>query len=106
LKRLRKELIPPSQPAKRLKQSWQVIQQLKDYNRCVGEIVSLNITVMPITEEAARESEGLRQTYGLMTNDSITASLMLRHRLTEMATLDSDLLRVPGLALYIPTDVS
>ncbi|MCI0421940.1 MAG: type II toxin-antitoxin system VapC family toxin [Acidobacteria bacterium] len=27
-----KGLIPPSQPAKKIKQNWQVIQQLKDYD--------------------------------------------------------------------------
>lgn len=101
-----KGLISPSQPAKKLKQNWQVIQQLKDYNRCVGEIASLNVAVLPITDEVIRESEGLRQAHGLMTNDSITASLMARDGLTNLATLDSDLQRVPGIALYQPTDVS
>jgi predicted nucleic acid-binding protein len=100
-----KGLISPSQPAKKLKQNWQVIQQLKDYNHCVSEIAVLNVAVLPITEEVIRESEELRQAHGLMTNDSITFSLMTRHGLTNLATLDSDLRRVPGLALYQPSDV-
>ena len=100
-----KGLISPSQPAKKLKQNWQVIQQLKDYNGCVNEIAALNVAVLPITQEIVRESEGLRRAHGLMTNDSITAALMIRHGLTNLATLDSDLQRVPGIALYQPTDV-
>ncbi|MEW5980637.1 MAG: PIN domain-containing protein [Acidobacteriota bacterium] len=63
------------------------------------------MAVWPITEEVIRESKEVRQAYGLMTNDSITASLMTRHGLTHLATLDSDLQRVPSLALYQPTDV-
>lgn len=78
---------------------------MKDYNRCVSEIAALNVAVLPITEEVIRESEELRQAHGLMTNDSITVSLMTRHGLTDLATLDSDLRRVPDLALYQPSDV-
>lgn len=36
-----KGLISPSQPAKKLKQQWQVIQRLRDYDRCVTEIPAL-----------------------------------------------------------------
>jgi predicted nucleic acid-binding protein len=101
-----KGLISPSQPAKKLKQQWQVIQRLRDYDRCVTEIPALNIEVLPLTDQIIRESSRLRPAHGLMTNDSVTAAMMAHHGISYAATLDSDLQRVPGFSLYQPTDVS
>jgi predicted nucleic acid-binding protein len=42
-----KGLIPPGQPAKKLKQQWQVIQQLRSYDRCLAEIAAFNVKVFP-----------------------------------------------------------
>jgi predicted nucleic acid-binding protein len=100
-----KGLISPSQPAKKLKQQWQVIQRLRDYDRCVTEIPALNIEVLPLTGEIIRESSRLRSAHGLMTNDSVTAAMMAHHGMSRATTLDSDLQRVPGLSLYQPTDI-
>jgi predicted nucleic acid-binding protein len=41
-----------------------------------------------------------------MTNDSVAAALMLNYQIANLASLDSDLTRVPGLTLYQPTDIS
>jgi hypothetical protein len=42
-----KGLISPGQPAKKLKQQWQVIQQLGSYDRCLAEIAAFNVEVFP-----------------------------------------------------------
>ena len=101
-----KGLISPTQPAKKLKQQWQVIQRLRDYDRCVTEIPALNIEVLPLTDQIIRESSRYRRAHGLMTNDSVTAAMMAYHGMSHAATLDSDLQRVPDFSLYQPTDLS
>jgi predicted nucleic acid-binding protein len=101
-----KGLISPTQPAKKLKQQWQVIQRLRDYDRCVTEIPALNIEVLPLTDQIIRESSRYRRAHGLMTNDLVTAAMMAYHGMSHAATLDSDLQRVPDFSLYQPTDLS
>lgn len=41
----------------------------------------------------------------MMTNDSVTAAMMSNYGITNVASLDSDLRRAPGIILYQPTDV-
>jgi predicted nucleic acid-binding protein len=102
---LSKRLITPGQPAKKLKRNLDAIRLLQDYNRCVNEIRRLGVRVYPATLKQIRNSEIIRAAYGVMTNDSVTAAMMLNYGITNLATLDSDLHRIPGLDLYLPTDV-
>lgn len=100
-----KGLITAGQPAKKLKQNLDVIRRLTDYNRCVAEIYRLNVRVQPVTMPQVRNSEAIRSAYGLMTNDSVTAAMMFSRRINNIASLDSDLSRVPGLKLFQPSDL-
>lgn len=79
--------------------------KLSDYAKCVAEIRSLNIKVHAVTTRQIRKSEGIRTSYGMMTNDSVTAAMMSSYGITNIASLDSDLQRAPGVILYQPTDV-
>lgn len=97
-----KGLITPGQPAKKLKQNPEVIKQLRDYAKCVNEIGSLSIRVHPVTVRQIRISEAIRSSYGMMTNDSVTAAMMSSYGITNAASLDSDLRRAP---VYQPTNV-
>jgi len=100
-----KGLITPGQPAKKLKKNLDVIKKLSDYAKCVAEIRGLNIKVHGVTTRQIRKSEGIRNSYGMMTNDSVTAAMMSSYGITNIASLDSDLQRAPGIILYQPTDV-
>ncbi len=100
-----KGLITPGQPAKKLKQNPDVIKQLSDYAKCVNEIRSLDVRVYPVTTRQIRKSEGIRSSCGIMTNDSVTATMMSSYGITNVASLDSDLRRAQGIILYQPTDV-
>jgi predicted nucleic acid-binding protein len=100
-----KGLVPASRSARQLKQHWNAIQQLNDYQRCVAEIRSLKVHVYPVTLKLIRNSAGMRTAHGLMTNDSVTAAMMFHHKITNLVTLDADLKRSLGLKLYEPTDV-
>lgn len=101
-----KGLITPGQPAKKLKQNLDVIKHLSDYVKCVSEVGSLNIRVYVVTARQIRRSEAIRSSHGMMVNDSVTAAMMSAYGITNIASLDSDLLRAPGITLYQPTDVS
>ncbi|HXG93076.1 MAG TPA: type II toxin-antitoxin system VapC family toxin [Blastocatellia bacterium] len=100
-----KGLITPGQPASKLKRNPQIVRALNDYNRCVEEIKRLWVQVHPVTSRQIRSSEMIRVAYGLMTNDSVSAAMMLNYEIVNIATLDSDLASVPGLNIYKPTDV-
>jgi predicted nucleic acid-binding protein len=100
-----KGLITPGQPAKKLKHNLNAICQLNNYSRCVADIHSLGVRVYPVTLKQIRNSEAIRTAYGIMTNDSVTTAMMLNYGITNLASLDSDLSRVPGLTLYQPSDV-
>ncbi len=106
LEALAKGLITPGQPAKKLKQRLDIIPLLSDYSRCVAEIRRFHVRVYPVTFKQIRASQALRAAFGLMTNDSVAAALMLNHQIANLASLDSDLQRVPGFTLYQPTDTS
>lgn len=105
LEAVSKGLITAGQPAKKLKQRLDIIPLLSDYSRCVEEIRRLQVRIYPITFKHIRASHALRAAYGLMTNDSVMAALMLNYQITNLASRDSDLQRVPGLTLYQPTDI-
>ena len=100
-----KGLITPGQPAKKLKRDLDIIEQLHDYNYCVAVIHRLGIDVYPITLNLILKSEAMRASYGMMTNDSVTAAMMFNYDIFNIASLDSDLSRIPGITLYLPTDV-
>ncbi|MEW6211180.1 MAG: PIN domain-containing protein [Acidobacteriota bacterium] len=100
-----KALITPGQPAKKLKQHPGVIQKIGDYNRCPYEIRRIGARILPVTSRQIRDSEAMRANFGLMTNDSVTAAMMFSQGVAYLASLDSDLSRVPGLVLCRPTDL-
>lgn len=100
-----KALITPGQPAKKLKQNPEVIRKIGDYNRCPDEIRRIGARILPVTSRQIRDSESMRANFGLMTNDSVTAAMMFNQEVAYLASLDSDLSRVPGLVLCRPTDL-
>jgi predicted nucleic acid-binding protein len=100
-----KSLITPGQPAKKLKQNPEVIRKIGDYNRCPDEIRRIGARILPVTSKQIRDSESMRANFGLMTNDSVTAAMMFNRGIIYLASLDSDLSRVPGLVLCRPTDL-
>lgn len=97
-----KGVISHGQPAKKLKRSLESICALTDYKRSVTEISKLGVRVYPITMRLIRDSQRIRDEYGVMTNDSVTAAMMLNRGVRNLASLDSDLNRVPGLNIYAP----
>ena len=106
LEAISRGLLTTGQPAKKLKQRLDIIPLLSDYNRCVAEIRRLRVRVYPVTFKHIRASHALRAAYGLMTKDSVVAALMLNYQISNLASRDSDLQRVPSLTLSQPTDIN
>ncbi|MBI4642017.1 MAG: type II toxin-antitoxin system VapC family toxin [Candidatus Tectomicrobia bacterium] len=105
LEALSKGLISSAQPARKLKEKPEIIRSLSDYNRSVQQIPRMGIQIRSITPAIARASKAIRDQEGLMTNDSVTVALMQKMGLADIATHDSDLMRIFGLTVYQPGDV-
>jgi predicted nucleic acid-binding protein len=58
--------------------------------------------VEPITSTHLRAAQLFSGTYGLLTNDSLTAAEMQTLALTDLASNDADLSVVPDLSIWQP----
>ena len=59
-----------------------------------------------LAHETITASATFRREHGLLVNDSLTAALLRLAQIQAIATSDRDFLRVPGLDVYLPTDLS
>ena len=50
-----------------------------------------------------RKKRQFRDTYGLLTNDSIILAVMSRYKIADLATNDRDFRRVPSIRVWAPT---
>jgi predicted nucleic acid-binding protein len=105
LEALQKGLITGGQPARKLKEQPEIIKALQAYNQSVQQIPRLHIRVRAITSAVVRASEAIRVQEGLMTNDSVTVTLMRQLGLTAIATADADFNNISGLQVYQPEDI-
>lgn len=106
LEALTKGLISSGQPARKLKEKPEIIRSLSDYNRSVRQIPRMGVRIKSLTLDIIKAGEAVRTQEGLMTNDSVTVALMRKMGLTNVATHDSDLIRVSGVTAYQPGDIS
>lgn len=100
-----KNLITPGNVAKKLREKPQVVKQLRDYQKQTEAILEMGLKILPLSAESVTASVRYRQDYGLLINDSMTASLALTEGIKTVASSDRDFKRVKGLAVYSPTDI-
>lgn len=100
-----KGYISPNQPAKKLKKHPEIIRKLSDYNRDVAKISTMNIEVLNSTRLSLERSAHIRETVGLLTNDSLILATMKEMSLTKLATNDQDFERINWVDVYTPTDI-
>ncbi len=60
------------------------------------------INILSVAYRDLHASRRYRETYGLLTNDSLIVAAMQRERITYLATNDPDLERIPGIAVRLP----
>ena len=89
--------------ANRLRRHPAEVQQLVLPRRGLDEINAARVSVLAIDPPfVALAIDACRQT-GLLYGDALTVTVMQRHGLTHLASLDADFDRVPGISRYTPT---
>ncbi|HEX5483772.1 MAG TPA: PIN domain-containing protein [Terriglobia bacterium] len=91
--------------AKRLREQFRLIPQLADYWVNVERLLALNLLFVPVNEGILRAAQSERQTFGLLTNDSLIVSCMREYGVSFLATNDADFERVAGITVLKPTDL-
>jgi predicted nucleic acid-binding protein len=85
-----------------LKQHPQAVQQLSRYKTVLRDLGRARINILELTHKDLHASRRYRETYGLLTNDSLMVAAMQREHITYLATNDADFERIPNIAVRLP----
>jgi predicted nucleic acid-binding protein len=102
---IEKGYINDKNPVKRLRENPEIIKKLSTYIRDVEKIGDMNINIVVLTNELLKKSAKIRESDGLLTNDSIVVAAMKDLRLSKLVTNDSDFDRIKWLHVYKPADL-
>lgn len=94
--------IDPKTAVRRLKAQPSLVKQLTRHLTVVDTVHRIGIEVLSLDDVDVRRSLALKQEYGLLTNDSLNLAVLLRRRLTCIATNDPDFEQVAGLTIWKP----
>lgn len=81
------------------------VRRLHLYQEQVERIPVMGVRILDLDLQLLLRSSGLRQKYGLLTNDSLLAATAIQQGISVLATGDQDLQRVEELQVYLPTDL-
>lgn len=84
----------------RLKSDLSIFQQLSKCYEVTKEFTRLCNRVLTLSQDILSQALQLSRRYGLLISDATHVALMLEHGLTNLASFDRDLKRVPFLKLY------
>ena len=102
---VRKGYVSQKNPIKKLKSHPEIIRELSEYIQDVKNVYAMNITILPLTPECIDESASIRQTEGLLTNDSLIITTMKNAGISKLATNDNDFDHINEISVYKPSDV-
>jgi uncharacterized protein len=85
-----------------LKKHPQAVEQLTRYKTVLRDLGRARINVLSLTYRDLHASRRYRESYGLLTNDSLIVAAMEREHITFLATNDPDFERIPGIAVRLP----
>jgi predicted nucleic acid-binding protein len=88
--------------ANRLRRHPTEVQQLTRPRQALDEIVAARLTALAITPAHASLAVDLSRQTGLLYGDALVVAVMRDQGITQLASLDADFDRVPGLARYAP----
>ena len=91
-----------SKVSQRLKQHPTAIQGLTRFQTAVDKILQSRIQVLTIPSIVLSTAAQLSRQLGLLTNDGLIVAVMQQHGLTNIASVDRDFDRVPGITRYAP----
>jgi predicted nucleic acid-binding protein len=75
---------------------------LEKYSMVPEKIQQMNVIPLLIALEDILDSRRIRESCGLLTNDSTSVSIMKRFGIPNIATNDSDFERVAGIEVWKP----
>ena len=81
------------------KKAYSAVQEYADY---LDELTYYGVTVLPVDMDTIIRSVESGEKYGLLTTDSIHLAAMMRHKICNIATNDSDFERVDLVAVWDP----
>jgi uncharacterized protein len=95
--------IRPGQAVKFLKKNPEAVKSLEKSEDAVAEIPGFNIGILPLGRDGIFESRVMRETYCLLTNDSLNLHIMKANRIRDIATNDSDFEQVDWITVWKPS---
>lgn len=98
-------IVTTKSPVKILREKPELVKQLSRYNEDVSRIAQMNLVIWDLTLEVLTQSQAIRESEGLLTNDSLVVAFMRNYSLKKLVTTDSDFERVQGLEIYKPIDL-
>jgi len=97
--------ITDKNPLKKLRENPEIIKKLTTHIQNVEKIGEMNINVVSLTHELIKKSAKIRQSEGLLTNDSIVVAAIKDLGLSNLVTNDSDFDHIKWLYVYKPADL-
>lgn len=88
--------------AVRLRHNPAEVQKLTRFQQAIDDVAPMGISVLPIDFALISAGTVVSKQYGLLTGDALIVAVMQYHHLTDLASLDADFDRVPGLTRYAP----
>ena len=93
---------PASGLAARLKKHPAEIPKLSLYQQAAAKVGQFGVQVLAITEPCVLAATLFSQQFELLTGDALVVAVMRQQGLTNLASEDADVDRVPGLTRYAP----
>ena len=94
--------LPPQGMLRRLQKHPELIKPLIQHVVGLRQLIEAGLEAITVNESHLWNSHALRQTHGLLVNDSILLAVMLDQGLTDLVTQDSDFEAVPGITVWKP----
>jgi predicted nucleic acid-binding protein len=93
---------PATRLAARLRKQHTEIPKLSIYLQALVKITQIGIQVLPVLAPHIIQAAQLSRVHELLTGDALVVAVMQANGLTNLASLDADFDRVPGLTRYAP----
>jgi predicted nucleic acid-binding protein len=94
--------VEPKTAIRYLKANPKHVARLTQHLLVPDSIQAIGIELLSLEVDDIKASAGIKKDYGLLTNDAINLALMRRHRLTCIASNDSDFEHVTDLLVWKP----
>jgi len=88
--------------ARRLRKNPSHVQQLDKARQAVDEITMIGLDVLPVGKADVSRAIDVTRQFGQLSSDALIVAIMQANGLTNLASLDADFDRVPGMTRYAP----